>query len=120
MDIPAKDIFKKVSIDAIKNIIFFGAGALIIAFIGNALSFRIFGLILAGLFVFIVLLSLVPFLFSFFVGLVATPLVIAEAIKGNKEGLSEQGYLWAGTIVQFVENTACLLYVLYLYRAFFG
>jgi hypothetical protein len=120
MDILAKDVFTKVLKDAIKNIVFYGIGALVIAFIGNALSFRIFGIILAGLFAFIVLLSLIPFLFSFIAGLVAGISAIVEAARGNKKELNKQGYLWAGTIVQLVENTICLLYVLYLYKAFFG
>lgn len=44
MEMPAKDVFKKVLTDAIKNIIYYGIGALVIAFVGNGLGLRIIGL----------------------------------------------------------------------------
>ncbi len=115
----AKNVFKKVLNDGIKNIIFYGVGAVVIAFIGNALGLRIIGLILAFGFVITVLISLVPFLIAFIAGLVGTVTAISSIVSGDKEAIKEHGYLWAGTLVQLVENAACLYYVLYLYRAFY-
>jgi small-conductance mechanosensitive channel len=120
MDMQAKDVFKKVLKDSIRNIIFYGIGTLAIAFIGNAIGLRIVALIMAGIFVVIVAISLIPFLISFFVGIIGLFASIAETNKGNYEPLKKQGYLWAGTLVQLVENLVCLYYISYLYNAFFG
>jgi hypothetical protein len=115
----AKNVFKKVLIDAIKNIFFYGVAAVVIAFIGNAIGLRIIGLILAGIFVVTMAISLIPFLISFFIGLIGIIISIAKATKGDKDMLKDEGYLWAGTLAQLIETVICLYYVLYLYRAFF-
>ena len=120
MDMQAKDVFKKVLKDSISNIIFYGIGTLIIAFIGNAIGLRIVALILAGIFVVIVAISLIPFLISFFIGIIGLFVSIAEAKKGDDESIKKQGYLWAGTLAQLVENLIFLCYIYYLYNAFFG
>lgn len=119
MDIPAKDVFGKVLSDAVKNILFFGVGALAIAFIGNTLHLRILALVLAVLFALIVFLGAIQFLFSFFVGLFSIALSFYERMKGDRDAFAGQSYLTAGTVVLFIENTICLFYVFYLYRTFF-
>ena len=119
MEMQTRDVFNKVLKDAIKNIIFYGIGTVVIVFIGNTLHLRFLGIIIAGIFTFIILLSLVPFLISFVADLIGIPLAIFERIKGNRNALKEKSYLTAGTIVLFIENAVCLLYVFYLYKTFF-
>jgi|GEM_PF-5573369 len=115
----SKKVFKKVFKDAILNVIFYGLGAMVIAFVGNSLGWRTMAIILGGIFALIVLLSLVPFVISLVVGLIAIPITIKEASGGNTEAVRVQTYLWSGTFIQLIENTICVLYVLYLYKAFF-
>jgi len=115
----SKKVFEKVFKDAISNVIFYGFGAMVIAFVGNYLGWRTMAIILVCVFAFIVLLSLVPFVISLVTGLIAIPLTVKKASGGNTEAVRMQKYLWKGTFIQLIENTICVSYVLYLYKAFF-
>ena len=116
----SKEVFQKVFKDAILNVVVYGLGAIVIAFVTSYLGWRTIGLMLGGIFALIVLLSLVPFIISFIAGLIAIPLTVKEALGGNTDAGHMQKYLWAGTIIQLVENTICVLYALYLYNLFFN
>lgn len=115
----SKEVFQKVFKDAILNVVVYGLGAIVIAFVTSYLGWRTIGLILAGIFTLIVLFSLVSFVISFIAGLIAIPLAAKETLGGNTDAVRVERYLWAGTIIQLVENTFCVLYVLYLYKLFF-
>lgn len=119
MDTQAKNVFKKVLKDSIGNIVFYGLGTLAIAFIGNALGLRIIALIMAGIFTAIVAISFFPFIFSFIMAIIGLFTSIAEANSGNYDPLKKQGYLWAGSFVQLIENAIFIYYLSYLYNAFF-
>ena len=117
METQAKKVFKKVLSDTIKNIIFYGIIVIVIAFIGNALGLRTIGLVLAGVFTIIAVLNLFPFLVS----LTLTPIGSAMALKGReKEEINKQKHLAFGTLILLIENSVNMLYVLYLYNAFFN
>lgn len=114
-----QQVFTKVLSDAIKNVIFFGIGALVIAFIGNSLHWRTFALILAAIFAIVVAFSAVMALISFFAGVALIPSALADKRSGDTQAFKDQCCLWAGSSVRVIEEIICLGFVLYLYKAFF-
>ena len=115
----SKEVFNKVFSDAIVNFIFYGFGVAVIVFINNILKWHTLAIILAAVFAIIVLISLVPFLISLIMGIIAIPIVIKEKSAGNIEVIRNQLWLWAGSIVQLVENTIFVYMVYYLYKILF-
>ena len=114
-----KQIFQKVSSDAVKNIIFYGIASFIIMFINNSLNWRTFALILSVIFTIVIFMSLIPFLVAFIGGLRMIPLIIEDKKMGNNEAFEVQKWLWYGQAFQLVENVVCLFFVFKLYKLFF-
>lgn len=85
-----KKLFIKVLTDAIKNIIYFGIGSIVIIMIANILHWRVFALIFAGLFTIIVVISLIPFLIAFVSGIIVIPITIKEKNEGKIESFKNQ------------------------------
>jgi small-conductance mechanosensitive channel len=115
-----KEIFKKVFADAILNVIFYGIGVLVIVFTINVLKWEMMGLGAGGILAIVTLFSLIPFLISFVAGIVAIPLALKEKLAGNNEAFADQCWLWAGNIVQLIENSILVLYLFFLYRIYSG
>ncbi len=94
-----RQIFTKVLFDSIKNIIFFGLLAMIIAFIMNALGWRMFGFVLAIIYTIVVAISLIKFIFiDLLLQLAGVAVAIKEIFSGQSGLLGQQIYLLCGTL----------------------
>jgi len=114
-----KDLFKKVSYDAVQNIIFYSIATLVIYFIKNALNWNIVALILSAIFILVVLISLIPFIISISCTLIRIPLLIKEKHNGNIEAFKDEKFMWYAHMFQLSENTVCLFLSFKLYKLLF-
>lgn len=120
LDLNPRQVFIKVLLDSIKNIIFFGFLALVIALIMNGLGWKTFGLVLGIIYAIVVAISLIKFLFiDLLLQLAGIVVALKELFSGQSSFLGQQLYLLCGTIVLLAENAISILYVLYLYRAYY-
>ena len=109
-------VFGKVFRDGIKNIFFFGIGAAVIAFIINVLEWRIFGFILGCVYALLGAWEIVTIIFLIIMQIVGFIILLANP---EKKGGRQQGLLFAGLLVRTIEGAMFLLYVAYLYNAYY-
>ena len=114
-----KEIFRKISSDAIKNIVFFGFATFVIYFIVNSLKERTFALFLAGIFLIAILVSLVSFLITLITSLILIPSIIIEMRNGNDQVIGDEMWIWGGVAFRLAEELVCLYYVYKLFVLFF-
>ncbi|MGI5912776.1 MAG: hypothetical protein ACOX6E_09440 [Syntrophomonadaceae bacterium] len=110
-----KQVFRKIAINAIKNIIIFGAIAYAIMLILE--RWRTLAIILGVIYAIIVFISLITAFLSFNTGMSSITLAIQEKKKGNIDVFQNYCWLWAGSAIRIVEETIYLLFAFNLYRA---
>lgn len=116
----SRSVFIKVLLDSIKNIIFFGFLAFVIAFIMNGLGWRLIGFILSLIYTIFIAFSLVKFIFVDFLLQIAGIFAALKALLTGDVGLlRKQIYLFFGTLVLLIESIISVVYVLYLYNAYY-
>lgn len=119
--ISGKELFQRVLSDAVGNVIYYGIACLIIWWVGSNL--RWLGLFLFAIYALIEAWSLVHFIFTIGLGLIATPLILYEAWKRRsasfRKELNDQILTALAQITRIVEQCFHVAYFLFLYRLFF-
>ncbi|HNV97433.1 MAG TPA: hypothetical protein PKL13_03980 [bacterium] len=101
---------------AIKNVIFYGIIAFVIKILYRNFELILLSKILSIVFIIIMLISLIFFIISLGSGLLS---FFVNFHEKDIETQAEQKFLWAGTIIQLLENAICLYYSWYLYKLIF-
>lgn len=116
-EMSGREVFARVLRDSISNILWYGAGTVVIVLLGS-LSWWL-GIVLAGLLAAIVLVSVIQTGAVSILGLVTIPLAINERRNRRHVDWAEQVYLAIANIVQILEMAVLITYVYVLYRVFF-
>ncbi|MEK5358079.1 hypothetical protein [Paenibacillus sp. FSL L8-0709] len=117
-----KAVVRKVFKDAIRNSIFFGVAALIVAYIINGLEWRILGLILAIIIAIPIGINIVKYvILDLPLTILATVILIWDKSKNKAAANATSTYFISllGNVIQFFENTIGLIIICYLYRAYY-
>ncbi|WP_307544334.1 MULTISPECIES: hypothetical protein [unclassified Paenibacillus] len=117
-----KAVVRKVFKDAVRNSIFFGVAALIVAYIITGLEWRIFGLILAIIIAIPIGINIVKYvILDLPLTILATVVLIWEKSKNEAAASATSTYFTSllGNVFQLFENTIGLIIICYLYRAYY-
>src|SRR4051812_1418355 len=105
-----RSVISKVFFDGIKNLIYFGIAALVIALIMNGLGWRTFGFILACIFVIPIAINVVKYvLLSIPLDIFALLIAIKEKIRGESDVIKKEPLLLLGNIICLIENSVSMV-----------
>lgn len=111
-----QEVFSTVVNNAIRNGLFYIIATLIIKFLYLNLGYILISKILAIALIGFNLISLLIFIYSVLLGIVALFINFYEKDVNQQQ---EQKYLWAGSLVQLLENAICTYCSWILYQIMF-
>ncbi|AIQ41086.1 hypothetical protein [Paenibacillus sp. FSL R5-0912] len=116
-----KSVLSKVLKDAIRNIIFYGIAALVIAYIINGLNWRTFGFILAIPYSLILAIGVVKFvLVDVLLQIISIVGNVVYIFQRKPVKINKEFPAFLGVIILLIENSASCVFILYLYNAYYN